>query len=143
MRKTLGPKAEATLQFAVFANCYIMEIVFVVVLGDILVGTAPEFGGLLPEWTGRSPADCIWLRRDVILAAVSLLVLLPLAAMRSMEKLAVVNIIGGPLQNKCLGYPHVPVVFSDTCRNPIQTTPLPGGVDVCIAQLTWLKVSLL
>jgi amino acid permease len=95
VRKTLGPKAEATLQFAVFANCYIMEIVFVVVLGDILVGTSPEFGGLLPEWTGRSPTDCIWLRRDVVLGAMSLLVLLPLAAMRSMEKLAVVNIIGG------------------------------------------------
>jgi hypothetical protein len=71
-----------------------MEVVFVVVLGDILIGTAPEYGGLLPEWTGASPAHCIWLRRDVVLGAVSLLVLLPLAAMRSMERLAVVNIIG-------------------------------------------------
>lgn len=72
-----------------------MEVVFVVVLGDILIGTAPEYGGLLPEWTGASPAHCFWLRRDVVLGAVSLLVLLPLAAMRSMERLAVVNIIGG------------------------------------------------
>jgi amino acid permease len=95
VRRTIGPKAEATLQFAVLANCYIMEVVFVVVLGDILVGTAPDYGGLLPEWTGYSPADCFWLRRDVVLGAVSLLVLLPLAAMRSMERLAVVNIIGG------------------------------------------------
>lgn len=95
VRRTLGPKAEATLQFAVFANCYIMEVVFVVVLGDILIGTAPEYGGLLPEWTGvPDPAACWWLRRDVVLGAVSVLVLLPLAAMRSMERLAVVNIIG-------------------------------------------------
>lgn len=94
VRRTIGPKAEAALQFAVLANCYIMEVVFVVVLGDILVGTAPEYGGLLPEWTGASPAHCFWLRRDVVLGAVSLLVLLPLAAMRSMERLAVVNIIG-------------------------------------------------
>lgn len=94
VRRTIGPKAEAALQFAVLANCYIMEVVFVVVLGDILVGTAPEYGGLLPEWMGASPAHCFWLRRDVVLGAVSLLVLLPLAAMRSMERLAVVNIIG-------------------------------------------------
>lgn len=94
VRRTIGPKAEAALQFAVLANCYIMEVVFVVVLGDILIGTAPEYGGLLPEWTGASPAHCFWLRRDVVLGAVSLLVLLPLAAMRSMERLAVVNIIG-------------------------------------------------
>lgn len=95
VRHTIGTKAETVLQWAVLANCYIMEVVFVVVLGDILIGTAPDYGGVLPEWTGRDPAACFWLRRDVVLAAISLLVLLPLALMRSMAKLAVVNIIGG------------------------------------------------
>lgn len=95
VRHTIGSKAEHILQYAVLANCYIMEVVFVVVLGDILVGTAPDYGGVLPEWTGLDPASCFWLRRDVVLAALSLLVLLPLAAMRSMAKLAIVNILGG------------------------------------------------
>jgi hypothetical protein len=104
VRRTIGRRAEATLQFAVFANCYIMEVVFVVVLGDILIGTAPDFGGLLPEWVGVSPADCVWLRRDVVLGAMSLLVLLPLASMRSMERLAVVNIIGEVVGVGCCGY---------------------------------------
>lgn len=95
VRCTIGSKAQTLLEFAVLANCYIMEVVFVVVLGDILIGSAPEFGGLLPEWTGISPAECFWLRRDVVLGIISVVVLLPLAAMRSMERLAVVNIIGG------------------------------------------------
>jgi len=94
VRCTVGSKAQTLLEFAVLANCYIMEVVFVVVLGDILIGSAPEYGGLLPEWTGISPAECFWLRRDVVLGITSVAVLLPLAAMRSMERLAVVNIIG-------------------------------------------------
>lgn len=94
VRRTIGPKAQAALEFAVLANCYIMLVVFVVVLGDILIGSAPTYGGLLPEWTGINPESCFWMRRDVVLGAVSLAVLLPLAAMRSMERLAAVNIIG-------------------------------------------------
>lgn len=97
VRATLGRRADTILQLAVLTNCYVMNVVFVVVLGDILLGSEPDYGGLLPEWSGVSPAEGAvwWLRRDVVLAAVSLLVLLPLAAMRSMERLAVVNIIGG------------------------------------------------
>jgi amino acid permease len=94
VRATLGWRAERVLQLAVLVNCWVMNVVFVVVLGDILVGSAPDYGGLLPEWSGASPEACVWLRRDVVLGAVSMAVLLPLAAMRSMDRLAVVNIIG-------------------------------------------------
>jgi amino acid permease len=73
--------------------------VFVVVFGDLLLGTAPEYAGLLPELlrmlgAAPEPASCWWLGRPFVLGMLSLLVLLPLASMRSMEKLAVVNIIG-------------------------------------------------
>eukprot|EP00882_Tetradesmus_deserticola_P012493 GHRQ01013239.1.p1 GENE.GHRQ01013239.1~~GHRQ01013239.1.p1 ORF type:complete len:419 (-),score=149.38 GHRQ01013239.1:346-1602(-) len=73
--------------------------VFVVVLGDLLLGTAPEYAGLLPELlrmlgAAAAPAACWWLGRPFVLGVLSLVVLLPLASMRSMERLAVVNIIG-------------------------------------------------
>lgn len=73
--------------------------VFVVVLGDLLLGTAPEFAGLLPELLQMmgytpDPASCWLLGRPFVLGLLSLLVLLPLSSMRSMEKLAIVNIIG-------------------------------------------------
>jgi amino acid permease len=73
--------------------------VFVVVLGDLLLGTAPDFDGLLPELlrmfgAAPDPAACWWLGRPFVLGVLSALVLLPLASMRSMEKLAIVNIIG-------------------------------------------------
>eukprot|EP00878_Enallax_costatus_P003797 GHUV01004013.1.p1 GENE.GHUV01004013.1~~GHUV01004013.1.p1 ORF type:complete len:658 (+),score=172.12 GHUV01004013.1:226-2199(+) len=99
VRRTVGGAADHILQVAVLLNCYIMNIVFLVVLGDILVGTAPEYAGLLPEllrYAGPdlSPANCFWLGRPVVLGVLSLCVLLPLSSMRSMEKLAVVNIVG-------------------------------------------------
>ncbi|KAF6236268.1 transmembrane amino acid transporter protein-domain-containing protein [Scenedesmus sp. NREL 46B-D3] len=99
VRKTVGGAADRALQLAVLANCYVMNVVFVVVLADLLLGTAPEYAGLLPEllrMTGAAPAPaaCWWLGRPFVLGVLSALVLLPLASMRSMEKLAVVNIIG-------------------------------------------------
>ncbi|WIA09716.1 hypothetical protein OEZ85_009100 [Tetradesmus obliquus] len=99
VRKTVGGAAEYSLQLAVLANCYVMNVVFVVVFGDLLLGTAPEYAGLLPELlrmlgAAPDPTSCWWLGRPFVLGMLSLLVLLPLASMRSMEKLAVVNIIG-------------------------------------------------
>lgn len=99
VRKTVGGAAEYSLQLAVLANCYVMNVVFVVVFGDLLLGTAPEYAGLLPELlrmlgAAPDPTSCWWLGRPFLLGMLSLLVLLPLASMRSMEKLAVVNIIG-------------------------------------------------
>lgn len=99
VRRTVGGTADHALQIAVLLNCYVMNIVFVVVLGDIIVGTAPEYAGLLPEllkYAGLdlSPANCVWLGRPMVLGVLSLCVLLPLSSMRSMEKLAVVNVVG-------------------------------------------------
>eukprot|EP00879_Flechtneria_rotunda_P009883 GHRR01010335.1.p1 GENE.GHRR01010335.1~~GHRR01010335.1.p1 ORF type:complete len:668 (+),score=196.20 GHRR01010335.1:198-2201(+) len=97
VRKTIGGAADFALQLAVLMNCWVMNIVFVVIIGDILLGTEPEYAGILQELlraVGVQPASCWFLDRPVVLGMLSLVVLLPLSSMRSMKKLAVVNIIG-------------------------------------------------
>jgi solute carrier family 38 (sodium-coupled neutral amino acid transporter), member 2 len=106
---THTPTLRARTQIAVLANCAVMNVVFVVVLGDILLGSAPNYAGVLPEavraaaaagWlppgVPTSPSDP-WgwlLGRPAVLGVVSLCILLPLSLARSMSALAPVNIIG-------------------------------------------------
>eukprot|EP00877_Chromochloris_zofingiensis_P001527 jgi/Chrzof1/11375/Cz05g34150.t1 len=92
VRMTLGPKVELALQLAVFVNCYIMNMVFLVVIGDILVGTPGACNGIICELTGISHGPLV--NRQLVLCVLTLVPLFPLASMHTMEKLAVVNIIG-------------------------------------------------
>jgi amino acid permease len=91
VHRVLGRPAGIILQVSVFLNCYLMNVVFVVVLGDILVGDGRSPGVVSELFPG---AHGLAISRPLILGLVSLCVLLPLASMRSMERLAVVNIIG-------------------------------------------------
>jgi amino acid permease len=92
VRTLLGRTQEICLQLAVFLNCYLMNVVFIVVLGDILIGQPPTSPGLIGELFPQAPP--LLLSRPFILGLLSLVVLLPLASMRNMERLKAVNIIG-------------------------------------------------
>lgn len=69
-----------------------MLVVFLVIIGDVLIGTAPDYYGLIRQLTGATGGPA--LSRPAVLGALSAAVLLPLGSMRSMERLAAVNIIG-------------------------------------------------
>jgi len=76
-----------------------MEVVFLVVIADVLIGDAPEYHGLIRELAGLLPgyaagAAPALTSRPLVLGALCALVLLPLGAMRSMDRLAAVNILG-------------------------------------------------
>jgi hypothetical protein len=76
-----------------------MEVVFLVVIADVLIGDPPEFHGLIREVTQLLPPGYtgdahLATSRPLVLGALCGAVLLPLGAMRSMERLALVNIIG-------------------------------------------------
>jgi amino acid permease len=69
-----------------------MQVVFLVISGDILVGDPPETYGLIRQLTGLTTGPAA--SRPAVLGALCALVLVPLGSMRSMERLAAVNIIG-------------------------------------------------
>jgi amino acid permease len=69
-----------------------MQVVFLVISGDILVGDPPETYGLIRQMTGLSTG--LAASRPAVLGALCALVLIPLGSMRSMDRLAAVNIIG-------------------------------------------------
>ncbi|KAI8474958.1 MAG: transmembrane amino acid transporter protein-domain-containing protein [Monoraphidium minutum] len=92
-RRALGRRGEAALQLAVFVNCWTMLVIFLVISGDLLVGDAPDYYGLIRQLTGAAPGSPA-LNRPLVLGALCCAVLLPLGSMRSMERLAAVNIIG-------------------------------------------------
>lgn len=69
-----------------------MLVVFLVVIGDILIGDPPEYHGLIRELTGITGG--LAASRPLVLGTLCALVLLPLGSMRSMDRLAAVNIIG-------------------------------------------------
>lgn len=87
-----GRTARVVLQGAVFFNCFGIMVVFLVVVADILLGAAPDYNGILCHFV---PSCDVWyLRRDVVLGICTLFVFVPLVALKSMEKLALVNIVG-------------------------------------------------
>ncbi|KAI8475249.1 MAG: transmembrane amino acid transporter protein-domain-containing protein [Monoraphidium minutum] len=92
VRRGLGARAEELLQLSVFATCWVMQVVFLVVVGDILIGDAPDYHGLIHELTGLSGG--LAASRGLVLGALCFAVLLPLGSMRSMDRLAAVNIVG-------------------------------------------------
>lgn len=89
-----GRVAKVALQVAVVITCFGAMVVYLVVIGDILVGNAPDYGGLLCELTHMQPSHVWWMHRRVILGILSLCVLGPLVSLNSMALLAPVNIIG-------------------------------------------------
>lgn len=92
---TCGKPAKVVLILCLMVGCFGFMVVFLVVIGDVLVGRAPDYGGLLceiPDFSEHCGVHFL-LQRQNILGIVTLL-LLPLALQRSMDRLAIMNIIG-------------------------------------------------
>ncbi len=94
VHKVCGGFSRSVLQLAIFFNCIGLCVVYLVVIGDVLVGSAPDYNGILCELLGTDPLSTWYLQRKVVLAVLTLTILVPLVSLRSMDKLAIVNIIG-------------------------------------------------
>ncbi len=72
-----------------------MCVVFMVVFGDILLGTAPDYNGLISElFPSLDPATTPWLTRPWVLGTVTLLLLTPLALQRDLARLGPLALAG-------------------------------------------------
>jgi len=103
----LGGPARLALLLALFGGCYGLLVVYLVVVADVLVGSAPNFDGLVCDLLPVGASDgggaaagagggcgaAFPTRRLDVMAAFSL-ALLPLAARRDMASLAAMNVVG-------------------------------------------------
>lgn len=85
--RALGARARGALHAAVFVTCWVIEIVFLVVLADLLVGDPPESAtaecqGLLAELAALARLPAPPCSRPLALGALCALLLLPLGALR-------------------------------------------------------------
>lgn len=90
-----GSKWRLVLDVSVVINNFGLCIVYLIIIADVLSGTWSSVGsahpGVLREWSGGS--DEWWNSRFIVLAAVTLLVILPLAAMRHVDSLKYTSFI--------------------------------------------------
>ncbi|GFR48283.1 hypothetical protein Agub_g10058, partial [Astrephomene gubernaculifera] len=94
VRTALGPLAEKVLQAVMLLGCLGFEVVYIDIIGDMLVGEAPAHDGLITRWLPEEERSQWWVGRPFILAALTGCVLAPLASLRTMGHLGVVNVIG-------------------------------------------------
>jgi amino acid permease len=69
-----------------------MQVVFLVIASDILIGEPPDHFGLIRQLTGLGSG--LATSKPAVLGALCALVLLPLGSMKNMDRLAAVNVIG-------------------------------------------------
>ncbi|KAG2441362.1 hypothetical protein HYH02_009953 [Chlamydomonas schloesseri] len=94
VRTSLGPIPEKVLQGTLLLGCLGFEVVYIDIIGDLLLGDAPDYDGLITTWLPQEDKQAWWVGRQLVLAALTAGVLAPLASMRTMGGLGLVNLIG-------------------------------------------------
>lgn len=82
-----GRTGAAILQLAICVHVGGVMIGYCVIIADVLVGSAPNFTGMLPTLLGRHD-NPLWLSRPAVLAVLLLLVVLPMLVPRSLASVA-------------------------------------------------------
>lgn len=81
----LGVTGQVFLDLAVIVNCFGLMVVYIIVVGDILVGHGDSEEGLLSATCGD---------RRIVLAVVTLVILAPMLSLRSMRSSAGASALG-------------------------------------------------
>eukprot|EP00879_Flechtneria_rotunda_P026543 GHRR01028310.1.p1 GENE.GHRR01028310.1~~GHRR01028310.1.p1 ORF type:complete len:468 (+),score=135.13 GHRR01028310.1:72-1475(+) len=90
---TCGKFSAKVLQLAILAFCFGFGVVYLVIIRDILAGTPPACSGLLCEVFGLNPSST-WTDPRLVCVAIAVVVCAPLLLLRSLDKLAPLNIVG-------------------------------------------------
>ncbi|KAG2495876.1 hypothetical protein HYH03_006114 [Edaphochlamys debaryana] len=94
VRAALGPLPEKVLQLAMLFGCLGFEVVYVDIIGDLLLGEAPQWDGLITTWLPAEDRTLWFVGRPFVLLLLAALVLAPLASLRTMGHLGAVNAVG-------------------------------------------------
>lgn len=96
VRTCCGKPAKWGLLVAMCANCFGLCVVYVVILGDCLLGEAPEFAGLIRQIRPSLDPAVWYMGRKPVLAATTAGLLAPLALFANLNGrgMGVVNAVG-------------------------------------------------
>ncbi|KAG2437216.1 hypothetical protein HXX76_005879 [Chlamydomonas incerta] len=75
-------------------GCLGFEVVYIDIIGDLLLGEAPTYDGLITTWLPQEDRHQWWVGRQLVLAALTAFVLAPLSSLRTMGHLGAINRVG-------------------------------------------------
>ncbi|CAL8468634.1 g8174 [Coccomyxa elongata] len=104
----LGKAGSEILRFFIIINNGGLLITYTIMLGDVLVGKAPEYNGVVTNLTGIHSGDVWYLDRRFVVAMVVVIFLVPLTLQRSLKSLAWAGAVGLFL---ALGFSSLTVVL--------------------------------
>ncbi|KAK9836206.1 hypothetical protein WJX84_010859, partial [Apatococcus fuscideae] len=93
VRKQLGRWGDLYLQASIIINNAGILVVYLIILGDIAVGSAPKYDGLLSTWFGLDAGHAWFLNRPFVVALLVVALLLPLSMLRQLSVLAKVSTV--------------------------------------------------
>jgi amino acid permease len=83
-----GSAGSAALRFAIVINNAGSMIVYLIIMGDVLCGVAPDYSGLITNLLGVHDPSVVWASRPFVMAVVCAVCLAPLLALRNLRLLA-------------------------------------------------------
>jgi len=91
----MGPVGGILVRISLVLTCLGFLISYMVIFGDLLVGSAPSYDGLVTTWAGLSgSSDIPWfLHRPTVVGAVCVVCLFPTLCLRSLERLAAASFV--------------------------------------------------
>lgn len=91
VRSQFGSVGAISLDTAIVVNNLGGLLIFLIIIGDLMVGTPPHYSGIVTNAFGMHGGDVWWLSREFVVGAVSFLVLFPLVSLRDISGLGKVS----------------------------------------------------
>ena len=92
VRSQFGEFGARSLDAAIVVNNLGGLIIYLIIVGDLLVGTPPFYSGIVTNALGMHGGDVWWISREFVVGVVSLLVLFPLVSLRDISGLGAVSV---------------------------------------------------
>eukprot|EP00889_Picochlorum_renovo_P004354 jgi/Picre1/31384/NNA_006736.t1 len=82
-----GKVGARSLDFAIIANNSGSMIIYLIIMGDVLVGAPPHYSGIITNLFGIHSGDVWWVSRPFVMAIVCVAFLGPLVSLRNLKML--------------------------------------------------------
>ena len=92
VRSQFGDWGARSLDAAIVVNNLGGLLVYLIIIGDLLVGKSPFYSGIVTNALGMHGGDVWWVSREFVVGLVALLVLFPLVGMRDISGLGKLSV---------------------------------------------------
>ena len=87
-RVEFGKAGSTALQAAIVVNNSGSMIIYLIIIGDVLCGVAPDYNGLITNLSGIHDPSMFWVSRPFVMAVLCIVALAPLLSLRNLSLLA-------------------------------------------------------